>query len=178
MISPKALYDARPSLRGLPEWWRGRSTLSEVLPGLYMGGFPRKALLEQLLSLEVDHVVSATFDLPHVPGTSLARAPFYDIALPKDLSPQVAVARDAAERYRAGQRIYVSCGHGHDRSGLLMGLILHELHPEWSGAQIVALIRARRGREALHNRRFARFVTELPASLESALPSAFRQTGA
>lgn len=171
MISPKALWDARPSLRGLPEWWRGRSTLSEILPGLYMGGFPRAALLTQLLTLDIDHVVSATFDRPEVPGTTLARAPFYDIALPKDLTAQAAVARDAAARYRAGQRIYVSCGHGHDRSGLLMGLILHELYPHWSGAQIVELIRARRGREALHNRRFARFVAELPASLDRAVPA-------
>jgi len=163
MITPKALFDARPSILGLRQWWRGRNTLDEIMPGLFMGGFPRPGgpILSLLSQLGIDHILSATYDRPAVPGITLTRAPFLDISLPKDLAPLYAGARQAADLWRAGQRVYVSCGHGHDRSGVLVGLIVHELQPHLSGAEIVALIRARRGSEALHNRRFARFVTEL-----------------
>lgn len=163
MITPKALYDARPSVFGLREWWRGRDTLSEILPDLWMGGFPRDGgtIAPALAELRIDHVLSATFDRPRVPGATLTSVPFLDIALPKDLSVQHAGAREAATLIRAGKRVYVSCGHGHDRSGLLVGMILRELFPQMNGAEIVAFIRARRGSAALHNRRFERYVRSL-----------------
>jgi len=166
VITPKALFDARPSILGLRQWWRGRYTFNEIIPNLFMGGFPRPngSILQALLELRIDHVLSATFDEPTVPGATLTRAPFLDISLPKNLTPLYAGAHQAADMLREGKRVYVSCGHGHDRSGILVGLILHNLHPHMSGEEIIQLIRARRGSEALHNRRFARFVRELPAA--------------
>lgn len=163
MITPKALYDARPSLLELRAWWRGRDSLSEILPNLWMGGFPRPggSIRPALAKLGIEHVLSATFDRPDVPGATLTRVPFLDVALPKDTAPLRAAAREAAALVQAGKRVYVSCGHGHNRSGLLVGLILADLYPQMNGAQIVSFIRARRGHNALHNRRFERFVRDL-----------------
>ena len=164
MTQVGAAIDARPTLRGLRAWWRGRTTLDEIAPGLFMGGFPhaRGAIHLALEVLGIDHVVTTTYKRPVLAaGTTSVHIPFLDLDLPLDLEPILHAARDVVRRLREGQRIYVHCGHGLDRSGLVVALALREMLPGRTGVEILDLIRARRGSEALHNRRFARFVRAL-----------------
>jgi protein-tyrosine phosphatase len=158
------MIDARPTTRGLLAWWRGRTTLDRIGPGLWMGGFPRPGglVLRTIEDVGMQHVVTTTFERPHLPpGVSSRYVPFLDLDLPY-MEPLVRAARDIAERIRGGQQVYVHCGHGYDRSGLVVALALRELHPSLTGAEILDLIRTARGSEALHNRRFARYVRTLP----------------
>ena len=158
------MIDARPTTRGLLAWWRGRTTLDRIGPGLWMGGFPRPGgqVLRTIEEVGIQHVVTTTFERPHLPpGVTSRYVPFMDLDLPLTMEPLIRAARDIAERIRAGQQVYVHCGHGYDRSGLVVALALRELHPSLCGGEILELIRAGRGSEALHNRRFARYIRAL-----------------
>lgn len=158
------MIDARPTARGWLAWWRGRTTLSRIRPGLWMGGFPRPdgAVLRTIREVGINHVVTTTFERPHLPaGVTVRWVPFVDLDLPLNMEPLYRAGREVAERIRDGQKVYVHCGHGYDRSGLVVALALRELHPALSGAQVLDMIRARRGSEALHNRRFARYIRGL-----------------
>lgn len=168
------MIDARPTSRGWLAWWRGRTTLSRIGPGLWMGGFPRPdgAVLRTIREVGIQHVVTTTFERPHLPpGVTTRWVPFMDLDLPLTMEPLVRAGRDVAERIRAGQQVYVHCGHGYDRSGLVVALALRELHPALTGAEVLDLIRTGRGSEALHNRRFARYIRSLPP-LEQELQAA------
>jgi protein-tyrosine phosphatase len=161
----RALIDARPTSRGWLAWWRGRTTLDLIVPGLWMGGFPRPggAVLRTLEEVRVGHVVTTTFERPHLPkGMTTRWIPFLDLDLPLHMDPLFRAGRDIAERVRSGEQVFVHCGHGYDRSGLVVALALRELRPACEGIEILDVIRAGRGSEALHNRRFARYVLSLP----------------
>jgi len=170
------MIDARPTTRGWLAWWRGRTTLDQIGPGLWMGGFPRPdgAVLRTIREVGIQHVVTTTFERPHLPpGVTTRWVPFLDLDLPLNMEPLGRAARDIAERIRAGQPVYVHCGHGYDRSGLVVALALRELHPALTGQEVLDLIRARRGSEALHNRRFARYIRALlPLEAEQAARAA------
>jgi protein-tyrosine phosphatase len=160
------MIDARPTTRGWLAWWRGRTTLDLIVPGLWMGGFPRPrgAVLRTIADVGISHVVTTTFERPRLPaGVSSRWIPFLDLDLPLHMDPLIRAARDVAERVRDGEQVYVHCGHGYDRSGLVVALALRDLRPATPGADILDLIRAQRGSEALHNRRFARYIRSLPA---------------
>jgi protein-tyrosine phosphatase len=164
MLPLRALIDARPTTRGWLAWWRGRTTLDLIVPGLWMGGFPRPGgvVLQTLDEMRVRHVVTTTFERPHVPAGMTTRwIPFLDLDLPLHMDPLFRAGRDIADRVRRGEGVFVHCGHGYDRSGLVVALALRELRPALGGDAILELIRARRGSEALHNRRFARYVRSL-----------------
>jgi hypothetical protein len=165
MLPIRAIIDARPTSRGWLAWWRGRTTLDLIVPDLWMGGFPRPGglVLRTMEEVGIGHVITTTFERPHLPaGISTRWIPFLDLDLPLHMDPLIRAARDAADRVRVGEPVYVHCGHGYDRSGLVVALALRELRPSVSGTEILELIRARRGSEALHNRRFARYVRSLP----------------
>jgi hypothetical protein len=159
------MIDARPTSRGWLAWWRGRTTLDRIGPGLWMGGFPRPdgAVLRTIREVGIQHVVTTTFERPHLPpGVTTRWVPFMDLDLPLNMEPLVRAGRDIAERIRDGQQVYVHCGHGYDRSGLVVALALRELYPALTGTELLDLIRTGRGSEALHNRRFARYIRFLP----------------
>jgi protein-tyrosine phosphatase len=159
------MFDARPTTRGWLAWWRGRTTLDVIVPDLWMGGFPRPGgvVLRTIEEAGIHHVVTTTFERPHLPqGVTTRWIPFLDLDLPLHMDPLFRAAHDVADRVRRGEPVYVHCGHGYDRSGLVVALALRELLPAARGEEILDLIRARRGSEALHNRRFARYVRSLP----------------
>lgn len=163
VISPAALFDARPTALGWRAWWRGRRTVDEIVSGLYIGGFPTRSgpIPAMLADLGISHIVTTTFAVPDpIAGTTSRHVPFLDAGIPP-LEPVVAAAVDSAQRIERGSRVYVHCGHGLDRCALLAAFIVRELDPSLDGPAIVRLIRARRGPEALHNRRFARLVNDL-----------------
>ena len=160
----RAMIDARPTAKGWLAWWRGRTTLDRIGPGLWMGGFPRPdgVVLRAISEMGIQHVVTTTFERPHRPASVTTRwVPFVDLDLPLNMEPLYRAGREVAERIRSGQQVYVHCGHGYDRSGLVIALSLRELHPALTGTEILGLIRAGRGSEALHNRRFARYIRGL-----------------
>jgi hypothetical protein len=163
IVSPAALFDARPTALGWRAWWRGRRTVDEIVSGLYIGGFPARSgpIPAILADLGISHVVTTTFAVPDpIAGTTSRHVPFLDAGIPA-LEPIVAAAVDSARRIERGGRVYVHCGHGLDRCALLAAFIVRELEPGLGGPAIVRLIRTRRGPEALHNRRFARLVGDL-----------------
>lgn len=164
MLPLRAMIDARPTARGWLAWWRGRTTLSQIRPGLWMGGFPRPdgVVLRTISEVGVNHVVTTTFERPHLPaGVTTRWVPFVDLDLPLNMEPLYRAGREVAEKIRGGEKVYVHCGHGYDRSGLVIALALRELYPALTGEQVLAMIRAGRGSEALHNRRFARYIRAL-----------------
>jgi protein-tyrosine phosphatase len=86
--------------------------------------------------------------------------PFEDEELP-DLLRLHSTARLGAELFQGGNKILSHCGMGHNRSALLMGVMLTYLG--MSGEEAVALIRQKR-KGALYNKTFANYLQGLPMS--------------
>ena len=98
-------------------------------------------LLRTIQEVGVNHVVTTTFERPHLPaGITTRWVPFVDLDLPLNMEPLYRAGREVAEKVRDGQRVYVHCGHGYDRSGLVMALALRELYPALTGEQVLAMI--------------------------------------
>lgn len=120
-----------------------------------------------------EHKIGVVFDLdddvdvaiPEIPDHLLyVYFPFEDAGLPH-LQRLHALARLGAEMARCGNHVLSHCGMGHNRSALLMGLILVYLGK--SGAEAVDLIRSKR-KGALYNHVFAGYLQSLacpPTSL-------------
>jgi hypothetical protein len=172
LLTPLAIFDARPSVRGVRRWWRARRTVNEIVPGLFIGGCPRRGspVAAALVLNRVDYVVVTTLSCPPLPlGITARHVPFLDAGLPTRMAPLVDASAQAAERIRNGGRVSINCGHGLDRSALIAALILRDLDPRLDGPSILEILREKRGGETLHNRRFARFVAELPPTRVGAL---------
>jgi len=84
--------------------------------------------------------------------------PFEDEKLP-DLQRLHSIARLCANLVQDGYNILSHCGMGHNRSALLMGVILTYLG--MSGEEAVALIRQKR-QGALYNKNYADYLLRLP----------------
>ncbi|WP_417914480.1 protein-tyrosine phosphatase family protein [Candidatus Electronema sp. JM] len=84
--------------------------------------------------------------------------PFEDDTLP-NLQRLHSIARLCANLVLDGYNIVSHCGMGHNRSALLMGVILTYLG--LSGEEAVALIRQKR-QGALYNKIYANYLLELP----------------
>jgi protein-tyrosine phosphatase len=97
--------------------------------------------------------------VPEIPDQLLyVYFPFEDKDLP-DLNRLHSIARLGAELIRNGHKLLSHCGMGHNRSALLMGVILTYLG--MSGEEAVALIRQKR-QGALYNKTFASYLQRLP----------------
>jgi protein-tyrosine phosphatase len=97
--------------------------------------------------------------VPEIPDQLLyIYFPFEDKDLP-DLNRLHSIARLGAELVRNGHKLLSHCGMGHNRSALLMGVVLTYLG--LSGEEAVALIRQKR-QGALYNRTFASYLQGLP----------------
>ncbi len=114
-----------------------------------------------------DRNVSVIFDLdddldigiPEIPDQLLyIYFPFEDKDLP-DLVRLHSLAQLGARSVKAGHVVLSHCGMGHNRSALLMGLMLTYLG--FSGEEAVNLIRQKR-QGALYNKTFASYLMSFP----------------
>jgi protein-tyrosine phosphatase len=92
------------------------------------------------------------------PGSTLIYAGLSDVPKPtaKSMKEAVAAATAVAAAYEEGKTIIVTCGQGYNRSGLVTALALRMLGYE--SEEAIALIRKNRGRSALRNKAFLKFV--------------------
>jgi protein-tyrosine phosphatase len=101
--------------------------------------------------------------IPEVPDQLLyVYFPFEDRDLP-DLPRLHSIARLGARLVGEGHIVLAHCGMGHNRSALLMGVILTYLG--FSGEEAVTLIRQKR-QGALYNKTFASYLMGLPCAQE------------
>jgi protein-tyrosine phosphatase len=99
--------------------------------------------------------------IPEIPDQLLyIYFPFEDKNLP-DLGRLHSIAILGAELVRNGHKLLSHCGMGHNRSALLMGVILTYLG--LSGEEAVTLIRQKR-QGALYNKAFASYLQGLPGA--------------
>lgn len=98
----------------------------------------------------------------HNRGFLVHEAPFDDdqrTLQAKDVPTATMAAQAVVEAVRKGTKVLVTCHQGLNRSGLVVGIALHELHG-WSGADCVARVRERRP-GALFNLGFASYIESL-----------------
>jgi hypothetical protein len=128
----------------------------EVIPGLWQGARLSPG------SYAFDVIVFGADEwqpkAAKFPGSTLVYARLSDVKKPskKSLHEAVAAAEVVADAYRAGKTVIVTCGQGYNRSGLITALALIILGHD--AEDVIALIRKTRGRSALRNRAFLRFV--------------------
>lgn len=129
---------------------------SEVIARLWQGGKPKPGEyafdLIVLADMEYQPPGSA------FPGSQLARVMLNDFrpATPMEYAAAVAAAEVAADWYRRGKRILITCGAGLNRSGLVTGLTMRYLG--FTADDAIALIRRARGPNAIKNSNFVAFI--------------------
>lgn len=139
------------SNRILPRLYQGeRPPPGETMP---MHGFSRIVLC----ALEYQPPAEA------FPGVALYRCPFDDSYKVPLTNAEVREIKDTASRVardlRLGERVYVSCYQGLNRSGLVTALVVRELLG-CSGREAKAWVQLRRAK-ALSNPLFAAYLDEL-----------------
>ncbi|MGW7786736.1 protein-tyrosine phosphatase family protein [Streptomyces tricolor] len=139
------------------------SPWSEIVPGLWMGGYQfrgRSGGLEFAVVRDEFDLVQSLLRLPgYGPGPEVEHHvwPIPDGPLDgTQLAGVIRLARAVNEALDAGRRVLVRCYHGYNRSGLV---IAHALVQRGDTAdQAVQLIRARRSAWALHNELFVEYL--------------------
>lgn len=135
-------------------------SLSEVVPGLYVGSKPPPGRREG-----VDVVVLAAMEYQppaHLfPGTEVIHVPLDDDPSRQMREDEIVEATRAAgrvaRRLRAGRRVLVTCAMGLNRSGLVAALAMHEVHG-MGADEIVERLRRARGKRALSNPHFEKLL--------------------
>ena len=117
-----------------------------------------RPIAEQGITVVCDLDDDLDVGVPEIPDQLLyIYFPFEDKDLP-DLRRLHSIARLGAELVRNGHKVLSHCGMGHNRSALLMGVMLTYLG--MSGEDAVALIRQKRP-GALYNKTFATYLQGL-----------------
>jgi protein-tyrosine phosphatase len=118
-------------------------------------------LAERNITVVFDLDDDLDIGVPQVPDQMLyIYFPFEDRELP-DLYRLHGLARLGAQLAAAGHIVLSHCGMGHNRSALLMGVMLTYLG--FSGEEAVTLIRQKR-LGALYNKTYASYLMGLPRS--------------
>jgi protein-tyrosine phosphatase len=134
------------------------SDYHEVAPRLWMGAAPDSKRPYS----EFDAIVLCAGEVQptfvRFQGT-IIRAPFVDSGAPTATERKIAIraAREVAKRLRRGQSVLVTCAMGLNRSGLVCGLALKMVSP-YHVSEIIDRIRKARGKRALSNPAFERFL--------------------
>ncbi len=101
----------------------------------------------------------------------IIRVPLPDNALTTDeLRRALAGARHVAIALQEGKRVLVTCRAGWNRSAFVASLglgIVSRLRPE----EIIAMMRARRHENALHNQHFVEYITKYVGAMRQARPA-------
>lgn len=135
---------------------------SKIVNGIFQGGYPHHNPAEDgfdalVLCAEEYQPSAAAF-----PGVEVVYAPMADTQI--DLAT-IGIAASAAARVadlmREGgaRKVLVTCAAGRNRSGLVTGLLLHELY-NLSGDTAISIIQGKRP-GALSNDSFVEFLREL-----------------
>ena len=131
---------------------------SEIIDGLWQG--PR--LKHGVYSEDYEVIVFGADEwqpkAKFYPGSEAVYARLSDIPKPtaKSFDEAVEAASEVADAIHEGKTVLVTCGQGYNRSGLVTALALIMLG--YDTEEAIALIRERRGKSALRNRAFLRFV--------------------
>jgi hypothetical protein len=150
----------------------GSGAPTEIVPGLWQGGYPRhglEAVRDAGFNVLVLSAKELLKDVPDayltVPGLVVVRAPLDDS---DELGPsenEARIAQAAAEvnvrALRAGQNVLTTCAQGRNRSGLINALTLRELRGI-SGGEARWIVQQKRP-NALTNRGFCKFLDALPS---------------
>jgi hypothetical protein len=140
---------------------------SKIVNGIFQGGYPLHNPAEDGFDALVLCAEEYQPEASHFPGVVVVHAPMVDDVI--DLETVETASRAAATvadliRRNAVKRVLVTCAVGRNRSGLVTGLLLHDLYGI-GGDALVDLIRERRP-NALSNMSFAEFLSDLPSSME------------
>lgn len=136
---------------------------SKIVTGLFQGGYPLSNPAEDGFDALVLCAEEYQPEAEHFPGVEVIHAPMVDDQIDLETIERASVAAaKVADLVRDGKarKVLVTCAAGKNRSGLVAGLILHDLYG-LSGGEAVAVIRAKRP-GALSNDSFAEFLSELP----------------
>jgi protein-tyrosine phosphatase len=131
---------------------------SEIVPGLYVGSAPspsdpRLRQFDKLVIAAKEVVVGAH----NFGGIYVAKINLEDAGLPPtntEIAEAVGMAKRVARWIRRGDRVLVTCWMGYNRSALVAGLALLRAYPGLRAGEVIQLIRAARGPNALSNRHF------------------------
>lgn len=130
---------------------------------LWMGGRP--PVDKEMRSLGAVVLGAAEYQPVMAYKGALLRCPIEDhCPTANELAMAEASAAKAAQIWKQGGRVLVTCYAGRNRSGLVTGLILLRVTRK-SSAEVIEMIRAARGQNALTNRHFVR-VLEAVGQLE------------
>lgn len=120
-----------------------------------------KPISEQEIMIICDLDDDLDIGVPKIPDQILyIYFPFEDRELP-NLHRLHSIAKLVAELVQNGHKVLSHCGMGHNRSALLMGVILTYLG--MSGEEAVTLIQQKR-RGALYNKNYATYLKGLPSA--------------
>jgi protein-tyrosine phosphatase len=145
---------------------------SRIHENLHQGSFPPPGNDVAAAGFDV-LVLAASEAQPRAgdyPGVRVIHAPFedeplesygYGSAPPDGLLTAKSAADKVAACLQDGKRVLVTCMAGRNRSGLVCGLALHQIHG-WSGEHIVNSIQQARP-QALSNASFAAALRRLPS---------------
>lgn len=132
------------------------TSLSEVVPGLYVGSKPPPGRHE---GIDVIVLSAREYQPPAelFPGVEVIHAPLDDDPRRALREDEIAIATRAAacvaRQLRAGRRVIVTCAMGLNRSALIAALAMHEVH-RMSADEIITRLRHARGSWALSNPTF------------------------
>jgi hypothetical protein len=154
---------------GLEDLW------SEVLPGLWQGGTddfdtiyeatpytPTEETPIGITKKDFDVVVTAyAWAKPVDWGVKEVRFGFYDADMSDiNMGAVYRIVNDIHADWKRGDKVLVRCQAGWNRSGLITALIL--MKEGYTADDAIALIRKKRSPHALCNKKFEKFLRELP----------------
>jgi hypothetical protein len=135
---------------------------NEVVPGLWVGSMPFQQDVEFLNSFDMVVFAADSNQPAAIRGFRkiAVRCGIEDAKITEREKKKVlSCAKMVAVRLFNGQRVLVTCISGWNRSGLVAALAL-KLVTRHSTEEIIELIRAARGSDALGNRSFVGFLEE------------------
>jgi len=133
---------------------------TRIAPRLYQGSRPPKGHVVRRARFDVLALCAEEIQPPDddFPGVAVVRALLDDAELSSiEAESAKKAALRVAQAVAAGARVLVTCQAGRNRSGLVVGLALHQL-TGWPGLKVVQHIRSLRmtpSGPALTNRSFA-----------------------
>jgi len=145
----------------LPGLWQGGTDDNDVIADARWGGYQTDREPQRPTRSHFDSVYTLYgYANPAGSRTKEIRLPFMDgdlsdIDVERDLWLPVS---EAHADWKAGRRVLIRCQAGLNRSGLVMALVL--IREGYSPEDAIALIRVKRGEDALFNARFVTWLTE------------------
>lgn len=141
---------------------------SEILPGLWQGGthdFDTLEFPKTYSSLRQNNQFDSVATLYAVAhpvgwGVSERRFGFPDAVLEQESLGEIHAISDWAFReWKSGKKVLIRCQAGLNRSGLCTALVL--MKDGLSPTEAIELIRTKRGPDALFNKNFVEYLTNL-----------------